>query len=64
MGQGQSEVSNPDQSPKGTERQAGSEQAEWSKPGKQELEIDRSKGKTAVGLTDKTNWQQTNREHR
>ena len=26
---------------------------------KQELEKDRSKGKTLVGLTNKTNWQQT-----
>ena len=31
---------------------------------KQELEKDRSKGKTLVGLTNKANWQQTNREHR
>jgi hypothetical protein len=59
-GQGQAEVSNPDQSPKGTERQAvlGSGQ----KTRKQKLETDRSKGKNAARL-DKQNKLATETEN-
>jgi hypothetical protein len=56
-GLGQTDVSNPEHSPKGTEWQAGSGQAEWS-TGRTRKQVYRK----SAGRLDKINWQQTNKQ--